>query len=72
MTVCLTRIPSKLGQMTFGHQPKPYTVDSLRTYKLLDAYNDVFPEHLQKILYKDVGKAFGSEISFKKKKNWNK
>lgn len=47
-----------------GHQPKPYTLDSLHAYKVLDVYNYVVPGHLQKILYKDTGKAFGSEFSF--------
>lgn len=61
VTVCLTRIPSKFGQMTLvsGHQPKLYI---LRTYKLLDAYNYVVPGHLEKILYQDIGEAFGSEF----------
>lgn len=44
--------------MVSGHQPKPYTLESLRAYKMLDVYNYVVPGHLQKILYKDIAKAF--------------
>lgn len=46
----------------------PYRLDSLQAYKVHDAYNYVVPGHLQKILYQDIGKAFGSEFPFKKNK----